>query len=46
VGPENALVVSKIDEAGGDSLHGAFSRKRSLRKKVKKLRRASDTHRQ
>ncbi|KAJ0401241.1 hypothetical protein P43SY_010965 [Pythium insidiosum] len=33
----NDLVVSKIREAGADSLRGAFSRKRSLRKKVKKL---------
>ncbi|KAF1326770.1 Dead/deah box RNA helicase, partial [Globisporangium splendens] len=36
---ENALVVEKIMEAGDSALDGAFSRKRSLRKKVKKLQR-------
>uniref|UniRef100_K3X4I2 ATP-dependent RNA helicase n=1 Tax=Globisporangium ultimum (strain ATCC 200006 / CBS 805.95 / DAOM BR144) TaxID=431595 RepID=K3X4I2_GLOUD len=36
---ENALVVEKIMEAGDSVLDGAFSRKRSLRKKVKKFQR-------
>lgn len=43
VSAENELVLAKIREAGGASLGGAFSRKRSLRKKFKKAKRdASD----
>lgn len=38
VAKENALVLEKIHEAGASSLDGAFSRKRSLRKKARKLR--------
>lgn len=36
VSRENALVLDKIRAAGASSLMGAFSRKRSLRKKAKK----------
>lgn len=39
VSSENALVLEKIRAAGASSLNGAFSRKRSLRKKAKKLSR-------
>ena len=36
VSSENSLVLAKIREAGSSTLHNAFSRKRSLRKKFKK----------
>jgi hypothetical protein len=39
VSAESALVLAKIREAGAASLDGAFSRKRSLRKKFKKAKR-------
>lgn len=43
ISAENELVLAKIREAGAASLSGAFSRKRSLRKKAKKTRRQQDS---
>jgi superfamily II DNA/RNA helicase len=40
---ENSLVLEKIREAGSSTLQGAFSRKRSLRKKFKKARSSDDS---
>lgn len=45
VSADNNLVLDKIRAAGAASLGGAFSRKRSLRKKAKKEQRGPRTPR-